>query len=156
MGSCLTFRNELSEETHVDKAKDFIGKGHPGGEQESKGTQESCSAAWLAVSGFMVMGLVSGLPLANHSDSESFLVVQALFSQDECQREGFWEVVQLVVSVFDLSGTLPVGGGLLVPCSLPGPPVIKHANGYYGAWSGWAVSVSVLPLTVVLSATGRK
>ena len=23
-----------------------------------------------------------------------------------------------------------------------------HANGYYGAWPGWAVSVSVLPLTV--------
>ena len=28
--------------------------------------------------GFMVMGLVSGLSLANHSDSESFLVVHAL------------------------------------------------------------------------------
>ena len=47
---------------------------------------------WLAVSGFMVMRLVSGLSLANHSDSESFLVVQALFSQDGCQREGCWEV----------------------------------------------------------------
>ena len=33
--------------------------GHPGGEQQDKGTQENCSAAWLAVSGFMVMGLVS-------------------------------------------------------------------------------------------------
>ena len=22
-----------------------------------------------------------------------------------------------------------------------------HANGYYGAWPGWAVSISVLPLT---------
>ena len=28
----------------------------------------------LAVSGFMVMGLVSGLSLVNHSDSEPFLV----------------------------------------------------------------------------------
>ena len=46
----------------------------------------------------MVMGLVSGLSLANHSDSESFLVVHALFSQDGCQREGFWEVVRHVVS----------------------------------------------------------
>ena len=27
-----------------------------------------------------------------------------------------------------------------------------HANGYYGAWPGWKVSVSVLPLTMV----GRK
>ena len=45
----------------------------------------------------MVMGLVSWLSLANHSDSESFLVVHALFSQDGCQR-GFWEVVRQVVS----------------------------------------------------------
>ena len=72
------------------------------------------------------MGLVSGLPLANHSDSESFLVVHILFSQDGCQREGFWEVVGQVVSPFDLSRTLLVGGGLLLPCSLPGPPVIKQ------------------------------
>ena len=28
----------------ADKARDFIGKGHPGGEQEGKGTQENCSA----------------------------------------------------------------------------------------------------------------
>ena len=80
---------------------------------------------WLAVSGFMVMGLVSGLSLANHSDSESFLVVHALFSQDGCQR-GFWEVVGHLVSPFDLSQTLLVGGGLLVLCSLPGPPVVKQ------------------------------
>ena len=91
-------------------------------ESRSKGTQEHCSASWLAVSGFMVMGLVSGLSLANHSDSESFLVVHALFSQDGCQREGFWEVVRQVVSPFDLSQTLPVSGGLLIPCSLAGPP----------------------------------
>ena len=60
-------------------------------------TQEDCSAVWLAVSGFMVMRLVSRLSLANYSDSESFLVVHALFSQDGCQREGFW------VSPFDPS-----------------------------------------------------
>ena len=78
------------------------------------------------VSGFMVMGLVSGLSLANHSDSESFLVVHALFSQDGCQREGFWELVGHVVSPFDFSQILPVGGGLLVPCSVSGPPVVKQ------------------------------
>ena len=71
------------------------------------------------------MGLVSGLSLANHSDSESFLAVHALFSQEGCQR-GFWEVVRLVVSPFDLSRTLPVGGALLVPLSLAGPPVVKQ------------------------------
>ena len=80
---------------------------------------------YLEVLGFMVMGLVSRLSLANHFDSES-LVVHALFSQDGCQREGFWEVVRHVVSPFDLSGTLLVGAGLLVLCSLPVPPVVKQ------------------------------
>ena len=47
---------------------------------------------WLAFSGFMVMGLVSGLSLANHSDSGSFMVARASLSQDGFQREGFWEV----------------------------------------------------------------
>ena len=113
-------------DTSADKARDFIGKGHVGGEQEGKGTQENCSATWLAVLVFMLMGLVSGLSLADHSDSESFLVVQALFSQDWCQWEGFWEVVRHVVSPFDLSWMLPFGGGLLVSCSLPGLPVLKQ------------------------------
>ena len=49
-----------------------------------KGTQENCSTARLAVLGFMVMGLVSGWSLANHSNSKSFLVVHALLSQDGC------------------------------------------------------------------------
>ena len=84
LGPCLTLGKELSEETHADKARDFIGKGHPGGEQEGEGTQENCSAAWLAVLGFMVMGLVSGWSLANHSNSESLLVVHASLSQDGC------------------------------------------------------------------------
>ena len=87
----------------MDKARAFIGKGHQSGEQGGKGNQENCSATWLAVPGFMVMGLVSRLSLANHSDPESFLVVHTLFSQDGCQREGFWEVVGHVVSSFDLS-----------------------------------------------------
>jgi len=74
----------------------------------------------------MVMGLVSGWSLANHSNSESFLVGHASLSQDGCQREGFWEVDGHAVSPFDLSQTLPVGGGFLVLYSLPGSPVIKQ------------------------------
>ena len=31
-----------------------------------------------------------------------------------------------MVSPFDLSQALPVGGGLSIPCSLPGPPVVKQ------------------------------
>ena len=53
-------------------------------------------------------------------------MVHALLSQDGCQRGGFWEVVGHVVSLFDLSRTLQVGGGLIVPCSLPVPPVVKQ------------------------------
>ena len=108
------------------KARDFIGKGRLGWEQQGKGTQENCSATWLTVSGFMVMGLVSGWALANHSNSESFLVVHASLSQDACQQEGLWEVDRHAVSPFDLSQTLLVGDGLLVPYSLSGSPVIKQ------------------------------
>ena len=84
MGSYLTFRNELSEETHVLTKQEILLERASGGEQEGKETQENSSVTWLAVSGFMVMGLVSGLSLANHPDLESFLVVHALFSQDGC------------------------------------------------------------------------
>ena len=31
-----------------------------------------------------------------------------------------------LMSPFDLSQILLVGGGLLVPCSLPGPPLVKQ------------------------------
>ena len=48
-------------------------------------------------------GISFRLSLANHSDSESFLVVHALFSKDGCQIGEFWEVVRHVVSHFDLS-----------------------------------------------------
>ena len=44
----------------------------------------------------MVMGLASGLSLANQSDTGSFLVhMHALFSQDGRQQGGFWEVAGL-------------------------------------------------------------
>jgi len=52
-------------------------------------------------------------------------VAHALFSQDGHQQRSC-EVVGHVVSPFDLSRTLPVGGGLLVPCSLPGSRVMKQ------------------------------
>ena len=74
------------------QSKRFYWERAPRGRAAGQGTQEDRSATRLAVSGFMVMGLVSRLSLANHSDSESFLVVHTLFSQDRCQREGFWEV----------------------------------------------------------------
>ena len=53
-------------DTWADKARDYIGRGHLGREQQV--TQENCSATWLAVSGFIGMGLISWLSLASHSD----------------------------------------------------------------------------------------
>ena len=57
------------------------------------GTQENCSVACsLRLYGDRISFRVV---FSQTSDSESFLVVHALFSQDGCQREGFWEVVLL-------------------------------------------------------------
>ena len=106
-------------DTHADKVRDIIGKGQEG-EQEGQGIQEDCCATWLTVLAFMVTGLVSRLPLANHSDSGSLLVAHTLLSQDGRQQEGFWEVVGHMASSFDLSRILLVGGSLLVLCSLQG------------------------------------
>ena len=78
MGSCLTVGNELSEETHVlTKQEILLGEG---AWVESSRVREPRRTAlprgsWLAVSGFMVMGFISEFSLANHSDSETFLVV---------------------------------------------------------------------------------
>ena len=100
-----------------------------GGEQQGKGTQENCSAMWLTVLGFMVVGLVSGLSLVNHSDSGSFLMARASLSRDGFQQKDSGRLVGhmdwSLLSPFDLSRILPVGGSLLVPSSLPGPPVVR-------------------------------
>ena len=52
--------------------------------REPRRTALSGSVGWLSVSGFMVMGLVSGWSLANHSNSESFLAAHPSLSQDGC------------------------------------------------------------------------
>ena len=83
------------------------------------------------------MGLVSGWPVANHSNSESFLVAHTSLSQDGCQQEGFLEVDGYSMSPFDLSRTLLVGGGLLVLYSLSGSPVIKQLMQMVTMVHGW-------------------
>ena len=105
--------------------QEAMGKGCLGGEQEGQGTQENCSSLGPAVSGLMVMGLVSWLSLANPSDSGSFLVSYTLLNQDGRHRGGFWEVGGQVASPLDTPPTLAVGEGLLAPCFLLGPPVVK-------------------------------
>ena len=108
VGSCLTLRN-VQGDTSADTARAFAGKRRLRGEQQGKGAQEDCSAVRLAVSGFMLMGLVSGSSLANRSDPRSFLVTHASLRQDGFQRAGFWEVGRTyeLVSVSSLLLTFP-------------------------------------------------
>lgn len=91
------------------------------GEQEGEGAQGDCSAVWLAVSDFMVMGFVSRLSLASCSASGSFLVHTWIPATKIPGGYVDWHFL----SAFDLSQVLPVGGRLSVLCSLPGPPIIK-------------------------------
>ena len=138
---CLTLRNELSEETHVlTKQEILLGKGtrvESSRVREPRRTVLQCGSQ----SGFMVKWSVSGLSLANHSDSESLLVVHALFSQNTCKREGFWEVVGHVVSPFCPFLNSSCWWWLISSVFL------TRTSCCYGAWPGWAVSVNVLPLT---------
>ena len=112
--------------------------------------QENCSAAWLPVSGFMVMGLVSGWSLANHSNSESFKLVVPRIAQLR------WMLARGILGSRRTRGVsfrpFPNSSGwwwLISSIFLIRISCHKtiHANGYYGAWPGWAVSISVLPLT---------
>ena len=139
-------------DTCADKARDFIEKGHPGGEQEGKGIQENCSASWLTVLGFMVMGLVSSWSLANHSNSESFLVVHTSAQTGWMLARGILGSRRTLSVSFP---PFPISSGwwwLISSVFLIRTSCQKttHANGYYGAWPGWVVSISMLPLTLPL------
>ena len=97
MGAPVSCSEMNCSRRHVlTKQEILLSKGHLGEEQED-------SVAWLEVSGFMMMGLVSRLSLANHSDSGSFLVVHVSLSQDGFQQGGFWEVVGHVVSPCEMN-----------------------------------------------------
>ena len=144
-----TWKWIVQGDTCADRARDFSRKGHPGGEQWDKGTQENSSAAWFAVSGFMVMGLVSGLSLVSHSDwvlpggarlvQPRWMPERRILGGGQTCGVSFWPFLNssswwwLISSVF-LTRT---------SCHKT-----THASGYYGAWPGWAVSVCVLPLTI--------
>ena len=84
---------------------------------------------WLAVWGFTVMRVVSGLPLARHSDSGPFPVMLASLSKMDSSKKGSGMLVGHMdwhlLSYSDLSQIFPVGGGLLVLSSLPGLPSLS-------------------------------
>ena len=64
---------------------------------ESRRVRESRRTALPC--GFMVMGLISGLPLANHSDSESFLVMNRSAKMDAREKDsGRWSDMGCLLS----------------------------------------------------------
>ena len=84
---------------------------------------------WFAVWGFMVMRLVSGFLwpiILTQGPSWWCTHHSAKVGSSEKDSEGLvghmdWRLL----SPFELSRILPVGGSLLVPHSLPGPPVAR-------------------------------
>ena len=70
------------------------------------------------------MGLVSRSSLTNHSDS--VLPGGACIAHPRRMSARILGGGRTRGVTFDLSQTLPVGGGLLVPCSLPGPHFVKQ------------------------------
>ena len=105
---------------------------------------------WLAMSGFMVMGLVSGWSLTNHSNSvfrggariaqPRWMLVRGILGSGRTRSVSFRPFPNssswwwLISSVFLIR----------ISCHKT-----THANGYYGTWPRWVVSISVLPPTVL-------
>ena len=63
----------------LTKQETLLGKGASAEGSRVRGPKRT------PVSGFMVIGLVSGFFFANYSNSRSLLVVHASLSQDKCQ-----------------------------------------------------------------------
>lgn len=129
-------RNEWAEEARMPAKHEacLLGKGCPGGEQ-ARGKPRTARPRG-SQSRVLLKGLVSKSSLVNLSDPGSLAGVGCTsLRRDGFQREGIWEDRQLGISSLlrTFPEFLPVDGGLLVPCSLPGRPVVKltaHARGY--------------------------
>ena len=94
------------------------------------------------------MGLVSRWSLANHSNS--------VFPGGSCIAQPRWMLARGILGSGRTRGVsfrpFPNSSGwwwlisfvflIRISCHKT-----THANGYYGTWRGWAVSISVLPLT---------
>ena len=104
---------------------------------------------WLTVSGFMVMGLVSRWSLANHSKFRVFpggtriaqprwMLARGILGSGQTHGVSFRPFPNSSCWWWFISSIFLIR----ISCHKT-----THANGYYGAWPGWVVSISVLPLT---------
>ena len=95
------------------------------------------------------MGLVSGWSLTNNSNSESFLVAARIAQPRWMLARGILGSGRTTRVSFrpfpnSFSWWWLISSVFLIRISCH---KTTRANGYYGAWPGWAVSISVLPLT---------
>ena len=149
--SCLTLRNDLSKETHIlTKERLYckrvldqrtVGWGNPG----------ELLCPWLEVLGFMLMGLfpgglwpiilIQGLSWWRRHPQPRWVLARGILGSGRTggvsfrpfpNSSGWW---WLISSAFLIR----------LSCHKT-----THANGYYGAWPGWVVSISGLPLTKLL------
>ena len=93
----------MSEETHVLTKQEILLGNDTGAESSRvKEPQENYSALWLELSGFMVMGLVSGLSLANHlTQSPSWWCMPCSAKMDAREKDsGRWSDMGCLLSTF--------------------------------------------------------
>ena len=97
----------------------------------------------------MVIGLVSGFSLFNYSDSGSFLVAHGIaLPRWRTKRRILGDGRTCGISLWPFLNSSS-GWRLISSVFLTRTSCCKttHAGGHDGAWPGWMVSVSVLPLT---------
>ena len=151
-GACLTFRNELSQETDVLTKRETLLGNVPWAERaEGKGTLKSCPATWLSDPGFGV-----SFPIfPDQSCWHGVLPGGTFLAQPRRiparQILGGWQ--DICTGVSSLLLTFSKFSQLVAACSafLPGTSCCKitHARGSCWTWPGWAVLVSSSPNRVI-------
>ena len=150
LGSCLTLRNELSEETHVlTKQEILLGKGtqvessrvrEPRRNALSNGLQSPVLWWWDEFPVVLSQSFwLRVLPGGAHLVQPRWMPERRILGGGRTGGVSFWPFLSSsglwrLISSLSLTRT---------SCDKT-----TQANGYYGAWPGWAVSISVLPLTV--------
>ena len=153
LGFCLTLRNELSEGTRVLTKQDILlGKGTRVG---SSRVREPRRTALPHGSQSRVLWWWDCLWPIILTQSPSWWCMHCSAKMDASKKDsGRWSNTWCLLLTFPELFLLVVNYSAFL--TRTSSRKTAHANGYYGAWPGWAVSVSVLPLTAVLFATGRK
>ena len=139
--ACLKLRTVLSRGTLMLTGERLPWEGVRRWRTGEKGKPGEPLCHVITVSGFRVMGLVSSLSPASLSDVGSFLVVihppTKTGSREDDSGNLLGHMEWPLLSSLDFSWIPPVGGGLLLPYSLPGPPVYSCKCLLWSlAWSG--------------------